>query len=151
MKATVNRDALAKFLNVEKLPRSQRIATVGRFVADKMMEKYSITAYDINSGYCFIWAYLVWAIVQDESISFQSNYNHVVVSYKGKFYDSDHITGSKLLTKMEFFSSDSGDTMDVEQMCRYWSRHGYRAAELKKAMRLSAISLYRKALRVKIS
>lgn len=151
MNATIDRDALAKFLDVDKLPRSRRINIIGRFVAERIKDKYSISAYDINNGYCFIWAYLVWAILQDETISFQSNYNHVVVSYKGKFYDSDHITGSKLLTKMEFFGYNSGDTMDVEQMCRYWSRHGYRASELKKAMRLSALSLYRKALKVKTS
>ncbi len=47
----------------------------------------------INEGECFIWAYMAYLLFEDIEIWY--NEHHAFVKYRGRFYDSEVLKGSR--------------------------------------------------------
>ncbi len=151
MNIKVNRNRLKDHFDIVHLPALRRPSSIAQFTTDVMCDRYGLSPYSINNGYCFIWAYLFWSIAKDKmEVRFKSNHNHVVVEVDGKFYDSEHILGERRLSKMEFFEArraDEAEDYDITEMVAYWSRNGCQAWEFRNAVKVSAVQLYRCAIK----
>ena len=80
---------LKRLLRVRELPDNADHQSVRTFVTDWLVKKYDLgTEDEINRGYCFIWAYLVWALCKPGTMKFVGDSSHVCVKIGDKFYDS---------------------------------------------------------------
>jgi hypothetical protein len=128
-----NKNAVLEYLGVTKIPRFNSMEKTCEYVTDRMIEKYKSSnvcvASDINYGYCFIWAYLVYALApKDYNLSFLSTTAHVVVTDKdnGLSYDSVAPYGDDPFVLLDVELDDEGNEVDPsveldrQQMVRFW-------------------------------
>ena len=124
-------------LKLEALPKFTSITEVCQYVTTYMIKRYDL--YDeaqINTGYCFIWAYLVWALWSKDDVVFKTVTGHVVVKCDGYFYDSEHINGSSSTDGFcGFYSSRTEKVVDVRWMSWFWTRNGNKHKEFRRILR----------------
>lgn len=114
------------------------------YVTEWMVRKYDLQFHsDINHGYCFIWAYLVWALWNHGGVTFKSTTGHVVVAFRGHYYDSEHIDGRPVLDD-EFCGFGYNDTKHVDEnwMAWYWARAGRKMREFRRLLRKCNPKIY---------
>lgn len=112
--------------------------------------KWLIYRYDlkndasINYGYCFIWAYLVWALWPGDGVSFVTTAGHVVVKFNNNYYDSEHCEGQPKISNWCGMDRDRvRKVVDVKTMCWYWSRAGRYLKEFRRVIRKTHPALYK--------
>jgi hypothetical protein len=109
------------------------------YVTEWMLRKYDLETDDrINYGYCFIWAYLVYALWPHGGVTFKTCTGHVVVVKDGLYYDSEHQDGDSRLHKFCSFESRKADGVkhvEVDQMVWFWARNGKQLRELRRLVR----------------
>ena len=143
MNHQVESDKLLKILRKRKLPEFKDLPEVCRFVTKFVKKQYSLEwDSDINCGYCFIWAYLVWALHKEE-VHFATTDGHVVVDHKGLYYDSTNPDGYECLEDVEI-DPDEAAYVDVKGMAWYWARCGVAKKEFRSILRRSYNKLYNK-------
>ncbi len=113
------------------------------YVNEAMYETYEKTPKGINWGYCFIWAYYVWALWPHESVKFATSTGHVMVCYNGRYYDSEHLNGVPSPFTVNGIQRNVTRLASVRWMCWYWASHGYADEELKKTVKASSPYVYR--------
>ena len=87
MNRELNARSILKVLKRKKLPEFKNISEVCEFVTEFLLERYDLEKpIYINNGYCFIWAYLVWALW--DHVEFCTADDHVVVKVDDLYYDS---------------------------------------------------------------
>lgn len=142
MNTEVNAQALLKLLNERQLPDFKTLPEVCEYVTNFLMKKYSLDkASWINQGYCFIWAYLVWALWK-QPIEFVSTDGHVVVYDGTLYYDASNSEGYEALEDAELDPDEAAD-LGVKGMAWYWARCGTYKAEFRKILRSTHSKLYR--------
>jgi hypothetical protein len=140
MNREMNAKLVLKTLRMRKLPQFNNIEEVGDFVTKYMVKHYKLGTYlRINNGYCFIWAYLVWALMK-EPVSFVSSDGHVVVKYKGMYYDCETY-GQQSIEDIDYMDDNAVST-DVKGMAWYWARCGVCKREFRKVIRATHMRLY---------
>ena len=117
------------------------------YVTDWMIRKYNLeTDADINYGYCFIWAYLVYALWPYGGITFKTCTGHVVVVRGGLYYDSEHLDGHSNIKKFCSFEQRAIEGIKhvgVAEMVWFWARNGRHLKELRRIVRKVEPSLYK--------
>jgi hypothetical protein len=144
MNTEINAKALLKLLRKRELPIFNSINEVGKFVTKFLMKNYKLQRVnDINHGYCFIWAYLVWALWK-HPVNFVSSDGHVVVYDEdtGLYYDAENCDGWEDLDDSGVYSEEAAD-LGVKGMAWYWARCGWEKKEFRKILRATHIKLYR--------
>lgn len=142
MNREMNANLVLKILRKQKLPNFKNIEEVGNFVSAYIVKHFELKTYrSINHGYCFIWAYLVWALMK-EPVSFVTNDGHVIVKYKNKYYDCEKYAMNYLTRSYD----DALDT-DVTGMAWYWARCGIYKKEFRKMIRATHFNLYNRIVR----
>ena len=118
-------------------PPKEDFSALCEYVTNWMIRKYDLNNDEsINYGYCFIWAYLVWALWPGEGITFTTVSGHVVVKYNGNYWDSEHCEGEKDLNKFCCFNKFcTPKHVDVRWMCWYWTRAGLFKREFRRLIR----------------
>lgn len=119
-----------------------------QYVTDWMISRYDLRNADsINWGYCFIWAYLVWALWPNQNeVTFKTCTGHVVVKYGNRYYDSEHVDGDSrlhLFCAFESRGSDGVKHVDAHWMCWYWTRAGKQLREFRRLVRKTNPKLYK--------
>lgn len=132
-----------KVLRKRKLPDFKNLPEVCRFVTSFVKKQYGLVCDEsINHGYCFIWAYLVWALSKNE-VNFSTTDGHVVVDDGQLFYDSEHPDGVDNLEDFNHMNEDAV-AVDVCGMTWYWARCGVAKKELRSVVRRTNNKLYNK-------
>ena len=142
MNTEVNAKALLALLNQRELPEFKTLPEVCDFVTNFLMKKYNLRAPSwINHGYCFIWAYLVWALWK-KPLNFVSSDGHIVIEYEGLYYDSISHEGCDDLEIMEVNPTEATD-LGIKGMAWYWTRCGTYKHEFRRILRATHLKLYR--------
>lgn len=142
MNTEVNAKALLALLNRRELPEFKTLPQVCEVVTDFLVKKYELNApSDINQGYCFIWAYLVWALWK-KPLKFVSSDGHIVIEHNGLFYDSISHEGCDDLELMEVNLDEAAD-LGIKGMAWYWARCGTYKVEFRKILRATHMKLYK--------
>ena len=114
-----------------------------QFVTDWMIDRYDLSSPPrINCGYCFIWAYLVWALWPYPGVSFSTTDGHVIVKRDGVFYDSEHIDGDTDVNNFLSFGLMKSVDVGAQSMVWFWSRNGRYWYEFRKLVRRTAPKFY---------
>lgn len=143
MNQQVESDKLLKILCRRKLPRFENMPEVCEFVSNFMVKHYDLYGRNhINRGYCFIWAYLVWAL-SNEEVKFFTTDGHVVVECDGTFYDASMTYGSIHLEDLDI-DPDDGSSVNVRGMAWYWTRCGVAKKEFRRILRHTCNKIYNK-------
>ena len=109
-----------------------------------MVRKYNLKYYsDINHGYCFIWAYLVWALWTHGGVTFKTTTGHVIVHYNGHYYDCDHFDGRPDTREFMCFGYSTIKHLDINWMTWYWARCGKKMREFRRLLRKCNPQLYK--------
>lgn len=137
MNSQVKAQELLAYYKKEKVPAFEHFSEVCVFVTHTMIDHYDLHGpRDINYGYCFIWAFLVWSLWRKpEDITFVSDDgNHVIVKCGELYYDSESCEGKK---SVRFFDINFDDSfnLNVKQMAWFWSRHGRHQMEFRRLVR----------------
>lgn len=143
MNTEVNAQALLSLLNQRKLPVFKTLPEVCDFVTNFLINKYNLHQPSwINHGYCFIWAYLVWALWK-KPLSFVSSDNHVVIYDEDSmlYYDASNNEGYESLEQAEVDPDDCAD-IGIKGMAWYWARCGTYNKEFRKILRATHRKLY---------
>lgn len=120
------------------MPEFEDFRQLCEYVRDFVLTRYDLEFDDqINCGYCFVWAYLVWAIWAGDGITFVSTTGHVVIKYNDMYWDAENCEGRDNLKGFCSF----GETyirkhIDVRWMCWYWARAGTARKELRRIIRM---------------
>lgn len=142
MNQQVESDKLLKILRRRKLPEFKDLPAVCKFVTKFMVRHYDLyDGSDINRGYCFIWAYLVWALSKHE-VKFVTSDGHVVVDDGELFYDSENPNGDCDLKFFDYMGGDDVVNVDVRGMSWYWVRCGVAKKEFRSILRRTCNKLY---------
>jgi len=130
---------------VDGYPPKDDFSGLCDYVTRWMIRKYDLdNDAGINYGYCFIWAYLVWALWPGEGVTFLTTTGHVVVKFEGHYYDSEHCEGYPEIDGWcGFYKNCERKLVDVKTMCWYWSRAGKKLRELRRIIRKVHPSLYK--------
>lgn len=115
------------------------------YVTEWMVRKYGLEYHsDINHGYCFIWAYLMWALWPHGGVTFLTTTGHVVVVYKNHYYDCDHLDGRPEIDD-EFCGFGWSDEKLVNEnwMAWYWARAGRKMREFRRLLRKCNPQIYK--------
>jgi hypothetical protein len=148
MNQQVDADKVLAILKRKTLPKFEHIEEVCEFVTKYMVKRYNLSEPGlINCGYCFIWAYLVWALWPKGGVEFTSTDGHVAVRYQGYYFDAEHPDG-EAETDWVFNSYDE-DLMDinVHGLAWYWCRDGLEKMELRRIIRNTCRPIYNWAVR----
>lgn len=131
-----SREKLLRFFKVKELPDQNNIAEIRDFVTNWFKTAKNVGDHSINCGYCFIWAYLVWALAKPRTVTFHSDNGHVCVKHGGLYYDS-----------VRFAYKSSADIIRVggygnpiwrwsmTDVALYWGRNGIRKHVFRQAIR----------------
>lgn len=124
-------------IEIAGMPEFTDFSELCEYVRDFLIRRHDFDRDDeINYGYCFVWAYLVWALWPKGGITFVSVTGHVVVKYDGTYWDAEHCHGEKDLLGFCSFSKWSNPKhLDVRWMCWYWTRAGKAKRELRRLLR----------------
>lgn len=144
MNTEVNAKALLKLLNARRLPKFKTLPEVCNFVTAFLMKKYGLYLEShINQGYCFIWAYLVWALWK-ERLDFVSSDGHVLIYDANKclYYDASNCEGYETLEDAEVDPNEIAD-LGIKGMAWYWARCGTYKAEFRRILRATHMKLYK--------
>jgi hypothetical protein len=130
---------LLAVLRLKSMPELKTIDEVSEFVSNFMIKRYKLDCIsDINEGYCFIWAYLVWALMP-EPVDFVTDDGHVVIRYKGEYYDA---TSFGFYELDDILNDGTPKTVDVKQMAWYWARVGSHRGKFRSIIRRTCKSVY---------
>lgn len=141
MNQQVESAKLLKILRTRKLPEFKDLPDVCRFVTKFVTKQYNLSyESDINRGYCFIWAYLVWALSKEE-VHFATSDGHVVVDHNGFYYDSSNPDGYEYMEAADLHESETR-YVDVYGMAWYWTRCGTAKKEFRSLLRRTCNKLY---------
>lgn len=114
------------------------------YVTEWMIRKYNLADADaINWGYCFVWAYLVWALWPHGGVTFKTSTGHVAVKWDDHFYDSEHCDGRPDLEGFCCLGYGDEKHVGVEQMVWFWGRAGKQLRELRRLVRKTYPNLYK--------
>lgn len=138
-----NIEKQAKFFNRQDWPKFDNISDAAQFITDFMGEQYHVEPYCINCGYCFIWAYLVSTVFPD--VSFVTTTGHVVIKYKGMYYDSEHIHGVSNLYSIDGMGHNQKE-VDLPNMCWFWARNGSQKRLFRKILAASCSKAFYKMI-----
>lgn len=141
MNQQVESKKLLKVLRKRKLPEFKSIEEICKFVTKFVKKQYDlVNDSEINCGYCFIWAYLVWALSKEE-VGFASTDGHVVVVHNGLFFDASNPYGYE---QLEDAGLDAETTafVNVHGMAWYWARCGVAKKQFRSILRNSFNKLY---------
>lgn len=130
---------------VDGLPPTNDFSAICEYVRDWMLRKYQLEWDDeINCGYCFIWAYLVWALwPQHDEVKFVTASQHVVILHKDKYYDCEHCFGEEYADEFCGFGEYSREKrVSIKWMCWLWARNGVKLKEFRRLMRKCTPKLY---------
>lgn len=134
---------LLKVLRRRKLPEFKNLTEVCYFVTNFVKKKYDLDFdFQINQGYCFIWAYLVWALSKQD-VKFVTTDGHVLVFCDDNYYDAEHPFGFFDLESLKI-SLDEVEEVDVRGMAWYWARCGVAKKEFRSVLRKTFNKLYNK-------
>jgi hypothetical protein len=143
MNQQVESSKLLKVLHKRKLPEFQNLPEVCRFVTKFVKKQYNLRYDgDINHGYCFIWAYLVWALNKEE-VKFATTDGHVLVHHDDLYFDSSNPHGYECLEDAEL-DPDEAEIVDVRGMAWYWSRCGVAKKQFRSLLRRTCLRIYNK-------
>jgi hypothetical protein len=134
---------LLTILKRKRAPKLKTIEDVSDYVTRFVIKRYKLDdATEINSGYCFIWAYLVWALMK-EPVKFVMNDGHVVIDYQGKYYDSVTF-GLTDIDNVITGASYDGDAQEISVygMAWYWARCGTYRRHFRKILKSTSESIY---------
>lgn len=92
----ISRPALLTALDVDHVPNHRSMVTRCKWVKKWIMKKYDIEDWQINRGFCFIFAYVVAALTPHD-VAFYTDQGHVAVydPQTKKLHDSDHVEGTE--------------------------------------------------------
>lgn len=138
---------LLAVLKRKRVPKLETIDDVSKYVTRFVIKTYKLKDESaINSGYCFIWAFLVWALMK-EPVKFVMNDGHVVIDYKGKYYDSVTF-GEDDIDNVITGNSYDGDPVELDVRCMawYWARCGTYRRHFRKIVKATCESIYRDVL-----
>lgn len=81
---------------------------------------------EINFGDCFKWAWIAYKLFQD--VELWSHESHAFIKYRGKFYDSETLSGTKNYRRIRTVkdNSDMGPAaskMTANEFMEYWCVH----------------------------
>lgn len=114
--------ALQQFFHTENLPNTHK--QIMKFVTEYLMKKHHFDKEsDINTGWCFQWAYFVWCLHPNpKEITFHrfGAYGHVVIKFQNKYYDC--LTQKGVKTYMKFVDSYGHHYLHDSciDMCNFW-------------------------------
>ena len=104
---------LLKLLRRRKLPKVDTVEQAGKIATKFLIKYYGLAGtFEINCGYCFIWAYLVWALLPYQ-VYFITSDDHVVISHKNLFYDADNLEGYEDLSDLGIYNHTKFVAADV--------------------------------------
>lgn len=144
MNTQVNAQALLKLLRKRELPVFNTLPDVCHFVTKFLMKKYRLQRPScINHGYCFIWAYLVWALWK-KPVSFSSSDGHILVfdNETGFYFDSANCEGYECLEDADICTDECAN-LGIKGMAWYWARCGVYKVEFRKILRATHMKLYK--------
>jgi hypothetical protein len=134
--------------NIENdgMPPTEDFPSLCDYVTDWMLRRYNLDGdYEINQGYCFIWAYLVWALWPHGGVTFKTVTQHVIVVYKGEHFDATNTSGHDDVGHFVCFGGlRTPKHTDVESMAWFWARSGKQYREFRRLIRKFTPSMYRK-------
>jgi hypothetical protein len=132
MNAEIDLETARREMLLTEIPRFNSFEEVTVFLNGYMVKRYGLhSTYDINCGFCFIWAYLVWVLWDyADEIVFVTTRGHVGVKYQGKFYDSENLYGAN--EDAVFTQYYSPISISLFDMCWYWARGGIERFEFRK-------------------
>lgn len=144
MNHQIESNKLLKVIRKRKLPEFNNLPEICRFVSNVVKKEYGLVSDEsINRGYCFIWAYLVWALSK-ESVKFATTDGHVVIDDGNLVYDSENPDGVELSVMFYHSDLDSIAEVDVRGMAWYWARCGVYKKEFRSVLRKTFTKLYNK-------
>jgi hypothetical protein len=131
-----SKEILVTFFSTEELPSTPE--EIMKFVTHFMIKNHHChDVHNINRGWCFIWAYLVWCLLssEDDEISFVNlgDCGHVILKFKNKFYDSENQHGNSSCDDFRRFGLQR-EYVNLERMCTFWLRYGYEKHLFKKVL-----------------
>lgn len=103
------------------------------YVRRWMCKHYRIVPYEINHGYCFIFAYLVEAL-NPRKMSYWSTDGHIALSDGSYFYDADHCFGTEDSTEI-FGHRRTPLEYDRDTATMYWAHCGVKRVLFLKLVR----------------
>jgi hypothetical protein len=143
MNKMIESKRLLAVLKRKRMPKLETIQQVSVYVTRFMVKEYKLQSEsDINCGYCFIWAYLVWALMK-EPVKFVMNDGHVVIEYRGEYYDATTF-GETEVNEIITGCGYDGDPQefDVHRMAWYWARTGTRRKQFRELLEKTCESIY---------
>lgn len=144
MNKMIESKRLLTVLKRKRMPKLETIEAVSVYVTRFMMRTYKIGEDDINCGYCFIWAYLVWVLMK-EPVKFVMNDGHVVIEYKGMYYDSETFAEQDIediITGCSYSYDGDPREIDVHGMAWYWARTGTHRKHFREILKTTCESIY---------
>ena len=117
-----SKSVLQKFFHTKNLPNTHD--KIMKFATEYLMKKhYFDEKYDINTGWCFQWAYFVWCLHPNpEIIEFHrfGAYGHVVIKFQDKYYDCVTTKGTKSLRKFSEVYGYHVQHDNIVDVCEFW-------------------------------
>jgi hypothetical protein len=146
MNNAIESKRLLAILKRKRAPKLETIDDVSIYVTKFMLKRYRLSEGDINNGYCFIWAYLVWALMK-EPVNFVMDDGHVAILFDGTYYDSDTFGAhdiDSIIRPCDYH--DSAIETDVDSMAWYWTRCGTHRKEFRTILKMTCKSIYNYAV-----
>lgn len=130
---------LLAVLKRKELPKLQTFDETCEYVTAFMVEHYKLEdESEINRGYCFIWAYLVWAL-SPVPIKLVTSSSHIVVKYQDAYYDATTF-GEPSLEDIGCWGATK--EVSVEQMSWFWARIGTYRRKFRTILRKTSKEIY---------
>jgi hypothetical protein len=118
------------------LSEDEPVSSRFEIITDWMTEQFAVDQEDINSGYCFIWAFLAYASTTGTTLHDDSDekLDHAFISYRGRVYDSEHLDGVAVERALD--KHPWGDILPrkVEYFCQTWCDIGRRRVAFKELL-----------------
>lgn len=112
-------------LKLKKQPKFDSFQEVGEYVTDYLYVKHDVDRDCINNGHCFVWLFLVWSLwKKSDELEIITTDGHVFFKHKGKYFDSDHLKGTKKLGDIAFAYEDEVTPVNIDQMLWFWTQCG---------------------------
>lgn len=110
-------------LKLKKLPKFDSFKEVGEYVTKHLYIKHDVESDFINNGHCFVWLFLVWSLWEkSEEFQIVTTDGHVFFKHKGKYFDSDHLRGTKVIEDIAFATDEDVTPVTIDQMLWFWTQ-----------------------------